>query len=82
MPTYPIINTKTGEKKEVNMSIDEWENWKIDNVEWIRDWSDPSTAPNSCELGDWQNKLVSKHPSWNTILDRAGKMPGSKVKKI
>lgn len=82
MPIYPVINVKTGEKKEIKLSIDEWDKWKVDNNDWTRDWSDPSTAPNSCELGDWQNKLVSKHPSWNTILDRAGKMPGSKVKKI
>lgn len=82
MPIYPVINVKTGEKKEIKLSIDEWDKWKVDNNDWTRDWSDPSTAPNSCELGEWQNKLVSKHPSWNTILDRAGKMPGSKVKKI
>jgi hypothetical protein len=33
-------------------------------------------------VGDWQNKLISKHPGWNEVLDRAGKMPASKVKKI
>ena len=64
------------------MSINEWDKWKIDNVDWIRDWSDPSTAPNSCEIGDWQNKLINKHPSWNSVLEKAGKAPGSKVKKL
>lgn len=82
MPTYPIINKKTGEQKEIVMSIDDWVQWSKSNSDWMRDWSDPSTAPNNCEVGDWKNKLVSKHPSWNTILDRANKMPGSKVKKI
>ena len=82
MPTYPVINKKTGEQKEVTMSIHEWDEWKAHNKEWIRDWSDPSTAPNSCETGEWKDKLVQKHPSWNQILDKASRAPGSRVKKI
>ena len=27
-------------------------------------------------------KELNKHPGWNEVLDRANKMPGSKVKKI
>jgi hypothetical protein len=45
MPVYPIINTKTGEQKEVKISIHDWDQWKKDNPDWIRDWSDPSTCP-------------------------------------
>ena len=82
MPEYPIINKRTGEKKEVTMTIQDWERWKIENYEWIRDWSDPSTAPSSFEVGDWQNKLISKHPGWNEVLGNASKAPKSKVKKI
>lgn len=82
MATYPVINKETGEQKEVKLSVHEWDQWKKDNPEWDRDWSDPSTAPMATEIGDWQNKLVSKHPGWNEVLDRAGKMPGSKVSKI
>jgi hypothetical protein len=82
LATYPIVNKETGEKKEVVMSVNEWDDWKKDNVDWIRDWSDPSTAPNSCELGDWQNKLTSKHPGWNEILKKAGSVPGSNVKPL
>lgn len=80
MAVYPIINKTTGEKKVIEMSVNDIMNWYKDNPEWSRDWSEGCATPG--ELGDWQNKLVSKHPSWNTILDRAGKMPGSKVKKI
>lgn len=82
MPTYPIINKKTGEQKEIIMSIHDWDQWSKDNVDWIRDWSDPSTAPNCCEIGEWRNKLTSKHPSWNTVLEKASKAPGSTVKKL
>ena len=45
MPTYPVINTETGEQKEVKMSFTVWDQWLEDNPGWIRDWSDPSTAP-------------------------------------
>ena len=45
MATYPVKNMKTGEQKEVKLSVHEWDQWKIDNPEWDKDWSDPSTAP-------------------------------------
>lgn len=82
MPTYPVYNKDTGEQKEVTMSIHEWDDWKIANPQWSRDWSDPSTAPVAAELGEWKDKLVQKHPSWNQILDKASRAPGSRVKKI
>ena len=43
MATYPVVNTKTGEQKEVMMSIMEWDQWCADNPDWLRDYSDPST---------------------------------------
>ena len=82
MATYPVVNTKTGEQKEVSMSITEWDQWKNDNPDWTRDWSDPSTAPMATDVGEWRDKLVAKNPGWNDVLARASKMPGSKVKKI
>ena len=82
MPIYPVINKNTGETQELEMTISQWEEWKRENFEngWDRDWSKGCATPG--EVGDWRNKLISKHSDWNTILDRAGKMPGSKVKKI
>jgi hypothetical protein len=80
MAIYPIINKETGETKVIEMSVHEITQWYKDNSEWKRDWSQGCATPG--EVGDWRNKLVSKHPSWNTVLDRAAKMPGSKVKKI
>ena len=32
MATYPVVNTKTGEQKEVVMSVTEWDQWKSDNI--------------------------------------------------
>ena len=45
MATYPVVNTKTGEQKEVVMSVTQWDQWCSDNPDWSRDYSDPSTMP-------------------------------------
>ena len=82
MATYPVVNKQTGEQKEVSMSITEWDQWKQDNPDWTRDWSDPSTAPMATDVGEWRDKLVAKNPGWNDVLAKASKMPGSTVKKL
>tara|TARA_B100001079_G_scaffold139530_1_gene119577 strand:- start:310 stop:513 length:204 start_codon:yes stop_codon:yes gene_type:complete len=62
MATYPVVNKKTGEQKEVAMSIHDWSKWCENNPDWTRDWSDPSTMPGVGEVGDWQDKLRKKAP--------------------
>lgn len=80
MAIYPIYNPETGEKKVIEMSIHEIMEWYENNKPWIRDWSQGCAAP--AETGEWKDKLINKHPSWNDVLGRAQKMPGSNVKKI
>ena len=80
MPVYPVVNLETGETKELNMTIANYEQWRKDNPEWDKDWSQGCASPG--EVGDWQNRLVSRNPGWNDVLGRAAKMPGSVVKKI
>lgn len=82
MSTYPVYNKETGEKKEVEMSVHDWDQWKEDNPQWSRDWSDPSTAPMATDVGEWRDKLANKHPGWNEVLSKVGKAPKSTVKKI
>ena len=82
MATYPVVNSKTGEQKEVAMSVTEWSQWCEDNPDWKRDWSDPSTMPGVGEVGEWKNKLVKSKPGWNEVLDRASRMPGAGKLKI
>ena len=82
MATYPVVNKKTGEQKEVAMSVTEWSQWCEDNTDWKRDWSDPSTMPGVGEVGDWKNKLVKSKPGWNEVLERAQKQPGARKLKI
>ena len=77
MATYPVINIKTGESKEVQMSVTKWDQWRKDNPDWTRDWSDPTTMPGVGEVGEWKDKLVKSKPGWNEVLDRASRQPGA-----
>ncbi len=42
MPTYPVINTKTGEKQELSMSMKKYDEWRKENPDW--DKIRPSTS--------------------------------------
>jgi len=82
LATYPVINKSTGEQKEIVLSVHEWDQWKVENPEWERDWSDPSTCPASGEIGEVYDRLKKSHPGWNDVLAKASKVPGSTVKPI
>ena len=71
MPTYPVINQKTGEKKELSMTMINYDQWRKDNPDWSRDYSDPSPMPGVGEVGEWKDKLRKKNPGWNDVLEKA-----------
>ena len=81
MATYPIKNTKTGEQKDVVMSVHDWDQWKIDNPDWERYYT-PDNAPGVGEVGEWKDKLRKSKPGWNDVLRKAQKAPGSGVKTL
>ena len=77
MATYPVVNQKTGEQKEIMMSVHDWDQWKADNPDWERDYSDPTSMPlMGVELGEWRDKVVNKNPGWGDILKSAEKSGG------
>ena len=80
MPVYPVKNSKTGEQKELMMSISEYDTWRKDNPDWDRDWSQGCAGVG--EVGEWTEKLKQKYPGWNDVLRKAQKAPGSKIKTI
>lgn len=80
MAIYPVVNKETGEKKVIEMSVHDIMDWYKANPQWTRDWSEGCATPG--EVGDWQNKLTSKHPGWNEVLKKAGSVPGSNVKPL
>lgn len=80
MAIYPIIHKETGEKKIIEMSVHDIQQWYVDNPEWQRDWSEGCASP--AEVGEWKDKLIKSKPGWNEVLERASKAPKSTVKKI
>ena len=71
MATYPVVNTKTGEQKEIVISVHDWSKWSDDNPDWKRDYSDPSTMPGVGEVGDWRDKLRKTKPAfWGSVEKR------------
>jgi hypothetical protein len=77
MPTYPVKHKETGETQELYMSMKDYEQWKIDNPDWDKDWSKGVAGVG--EAGDWRNKMNKTHPGWGEIMTRASKLPGSNV---
>tara|TARA_B100000902_G_scaffold129887_1_gene128954 strand:- start:538 stop:849 length:312 start_codon:yes stop_codon:yes gene_type:complete len=39
MPLYPVKNLKTGEKKDLHLSCARYEEWRKENPDWDKDWS-------------------------------------------
>jgi len=80
MPTYPVKNLKTGETKEIQMSMIEYSQWRKDNPDWDKDWN--AGIANVGEVGEVYDKLRKTHPGWNDVLHKASKAPGSKVRPV
>ena len=80
MPTYPVKNLKTGEQKENQMSMSEYDQWRKDNPDWDKDWM--QGVANVGEVGEVYDKLRKTHPGWNDVLHKASKAPGSKVRPV
>ena len=56
MPLYSVKNYKTGEEKDLNMTISQYEEWRTANPEWEKNWQ-AKVASAVSEVGDYQNKL-------------------------
>tara|TARA_E500000331_G_scaffold344291_1_gene380351 strand:- start:219 stop:536 length:318 start_codon:yes stop_codon:yes gene_type:complete len=77
MATYPVRNKKTGEEKEVIMSVHSWSQWKEDNPDWERFFTPENSPALGLEtVGDWKDKLVNRNPGWGEILKKADKSGG------
>ena len=66
MPTYPVINLKTKEKKTLSMTMKEYCEWKDNNPEWDKDWQAGVAAAG--EVGEWRDKMATTHPGWADIM--------------
>ena len=66
MPTYPVKNLKTEEKKELSMTMKEYEQWRKDNPYWDKDWQ--AGVASAGEVGEWRDKMATTHPGWADIM--------------
>ena len=71
MPTYPVKNTKTGETKELSMSMKEYDQWRKDNPDWDKDWMAGvggmtyGTPKHSDGFKEVMSKVQKAHPRSN-----------------
>jgi len=80
MPTYPVINLETKEKKTLNMTMKEYSEWKEQNPGWDKDWQ--AGVAGVGEVGEVYDKLKKSHPGWNDVLRKVSKQPRSNVRPI
>ena len=80
MPTYPVKHKKTGEKKELSMTMKAYDEWRKENPDWDRDWQ--AGVAGVGEVGEVYDKLKKSHPGWNDVLYKASKAPRSTVRTI
>ena len=76
MPTYPVIHKESKQKKELSMTMKDYDQWRKDNPEWDRDWSQGCASQG--EVGDWRDKMNKSHPGWGDIMrNKVYKVPGA-----
>ena len=71
MPTYPVVNQKTGEKKELSMTMVEYSTRRDDNPDWDKDWT--AGVASMGEVGDWRDKMRKTHPGWTDVMNQVKK---------
>ena len=71
MPTYPVKNFKTGEEKELSMTMAAYDEWRKDNPDWDKDWS--KGCASAGEVGDWRDKMSKTHPGWKDVMGQVKK---------
>ena len=78
MPTYPVKHKETGEKKELSMTMVEYDQWRKDNPDWDKDWQ--AGVGSMGEVGDWKNRMSKTHPEWDNFMKEASKkVPGNTI---
>lgn len=83
MARFDVINKETGEKKVVDVSVHDIQQWYDENPDWHRDWSEGCAASVAdTSLGNWKSRLASKNPGWKTILDKVKATPKSQAKDL
>ena len=56
MAIYPVKNLKTGEMKELSMTLAEYADWRDNHPDWDKDWN-AGVCDAVSGVGDYQDKL-------------------------
>ena len=67
---------KSGETQELSMTMKEYDEWRKENPDWDKDWSQGAASAVS-GTGDVYSRTDG---GWNEVLSRVSKVPGSTVK--
>ena len=73
MPTYPVKNMETGETQELHMTMKEYTQWREDNPEWDKDWSQGCGGGGIECVGEMKTRFANRNPGWREVLDKVGK---------
>ena len=73
MPHYPVKNLKTGEEKELYMSMIEYTKWREENPDWDKDWVKGVGGGGPDCVGEMKTKLANRNPGWKEVLDKVGR---------
>lgn len=71
MPTYPVLNKKTGEKKTLSLTMKEYCDWRDENPDWDKDWSEGTGGTvygkpkQSDGFKEVMQKMQAQHPKAN-----------------
>ena len=69
MPTYPVINLETKEKKTLSMTMKAYSEWKEENPGWDKDWSEGCAGQSTDLSGLVKQNLMDGMRSWIVHLN-------------
>ena len=74
MPSYPVLNLKTGEKQTLHMTMKDYTEWREQNPDWDKDWMEGVGGGGVECVGEWKTRLANNHSGWKHVLDKCAKM--------
>ena len=69
MPTYPVINLETKEKKTLSMTMKVYDEWRKENPGWDKDWSEGCAGQSTEFKWTGEAKSMDGMRSWIVHLN-------------
>tara|TARA_B100001094_G_C18039335_1_gene724197 strand:- start:82 stop:396 length:315 start_codon:yes stop_codon:yes gene_type:complete len=78
MPLYPVVNLKTRETKDLHLSCARYEEWRKENPDWDKDWSQGCAGFRTKSAEHYSSDALASQSSYedkNNSLAHNGKPP-------